>query len=83
MQVPSVPPPIFTNTLPQDVAAKAVPNAQAVAPLVPRAVDPAHKDERFNEVRRKEEKPKDSRGNKKDQKDEGNEEEDHSVNIRI
>jgi len=53
MDVTSVPPPIIVNnTLPQDIAAKAVPNAQAMVPLVQNAVDPAPKTEKFNAARR-------------------------------
>ena len=51
MQIPSIPPPIVTNTLPQDIVAKAVPNMQAAPPLVQRAVDPAPKSEKFNQTR--------------------------------
>jgi len=83
MQVPSIPPPIVTNTLPQDIAAKAVPTAQAVAPLVQRAIDPAHKDEMFNTVQQPKDKPKKGRGEKRNQREEDDKEGDHAVNISI
>jgi hypothetical protein len=83
MQVPSIPPPIVANTLPQDIAAKAVPHAQAVAPLVQNAVEPTQKSEKFNAVRRSKDKTKNNRGENRDQREEDNKEGDHSVNIRI
>jgi hypothetical protein len=83
MQVPSIPIPVIANALPQDIAAKAVPNTQAMAPLVQNAIDPTHKDEKFNEVRRKKDDSKDKRGDKRGQREEDDKEGDHSVNIRI
>jgi hypothetical protein len=83
MQIPSIPPPIVTNALPQDIAAKAVPNTQAMAPLVQNAVDPAPKSEKFNEIRRNKEKTKNDRGDKRGQREENDKEGDHSVNISI
>ncbi len=82
MQVPSVPPPIVTSALPQDVAAKAVPTAQAVAPLVSTAVDPSHKDEIFKQVERDKNKPKDKRKDKKDSSPD-DDRDNHAVNISI
>jgi hypothetical protein len=84
MQVPSIPPPIVANTVPQELASKAVPNTQAVAPLVQHAVDPTHKTERFNEVvRREKDKHKKERGKEPDQDKEDDKEGDHAVNISI
>lgn len=83
MQVPSIPIPIVPNALPQDIAAKAVPNTQAMAPLVQNAVDPTPKSEKFNEVRRKKDEPKDRREGRKDQREEDDKEGDHTVNISI
>ena len=81
MQIPSIPPPIVTNSLPQDVTAKAVPNIQAMAPLVQNAVAPTPKSEKFNQSRSNKDKAKSSdknnhKGNKED--DRGS-----SVNIRV
>ncbi len=49
MQIPSIPPPIVTNTLPQDVAAKAVPVIQAAAPLAHNPVLPGAKADKFSD----------------------------------
>ena len=51
MQIPSIPAPIVTNILPQDVVNKAVPNVQAAPPLLQNAVDPSRKSEKFNQTR--------------------------------
>ena len=51
MQILSVPPPIITNALHQDAAAKAVPHVQAAAPLIQNAVAPPPKSEKFNQTR--------------------------------
>jgi hypothetical protein len=51
MQIPSVPPPLITNPSPQDLAAKAIPQTQAVAPLVARAVNAPPKSEKSNQNR--------------------------------
>ena len=83
MQVPSIPLPIIANALPQDIAAKAVPHAQAVAPLVQNAVAPTPKSEKFNAVRPNKDKPRKDRGEKGDQREEDDKEGDHSFNIRI
>lgn len=83
MQVPSVPPPLITNTLPQDVATKAAPNAQAIAPIVQRAVDPTPKTEKFNDLTRNRDKSKRDRGQEREERGENDKESDHSVNIRI
>ncbi|MDR3423814.1 MAG: hypothetical protein P4M13_01875 [Alphaproteobacteria bacterium] len=56
MQIASTPPPIVTNALPQDVVAKAVPNIQAMVPLIANAVAPSPKSEKFNQVRGDKEK---------------------------
>jgi len=84
MQVPSIPPPIVANTVPQELAAKAVPTTQAVAPIVQNAVDPSHKTERFNEaVRREKDKQRKNRGNQPDEDKEDDKKDDHAVNISI
>jgi hypothetical protein len=85
MQIPSIPPPIIANALPQDVAAKAVPNTQAMAPLVQHAVEPTPKSEKFNEVRRNKDRSGKNRneGKRPDDDDEKDKKGDHSVNIRI
>ncbi len=79
MQVPSVPLPIVTNALPQEAVAKAVPNVQAMAPLLANAVAPAPKSEKSNQSRgnkdRKKEENPDGGGDK------GNR--GGSVNIRV
>jgi hypothetical protein len=51
MQIPSIPPPILTSNIQQDVVAKAVPNIQAAPPLLQRAIDPPPKSEKFNQTR--------------------------------
>jgi hypothetical protein len=81
MQIASVPPPIVTNNaLPQDVAAKAVPNMQATAPLIQNSVAPSPKSEKFG-------KDRDQKGRNRDRNDErgkeGDDKEEHSVNIRV
>ena len=58
MQVPSIPPPIITTTLAPDVVAKTVTHAQAAAPLIHRAVDPAPKSEKSNHSRSNEDRRK-------------------------
>ncbi|MFA4995269.1 MAG: hypothetical protein WC521_08220 [Bdellovibrionales bacterium] len=83
MQVPPIPPPLIAAPLPQEAATKAVPNSQAVAPLIQHAVDPTKKTERFNEVRHDKEKPKKDQGKKDEQDKEDDQEGDHAVNIRI
>ena len=49
MQIPSLPPPLLTNPLPQDVAGKVVHHAQATPPLIHRPVDPSPKSEKFSD----------------------------------
>jgi hypothetical protein len=83
MQVPSIPTPIVTNALPQDIAAKAVPHTQAVAPLVKNAIAPTPKSEKFNEIRGNRDKPKGNRGENKNRREEDDKEGNHSVNIRV
>jgi hypothetical protein len=84
MDVTSVPPPIIVNnTLPQDIAAKAVPNAQAMVPLVQNAVDPAPKTEKFNAARRDKNNSRNARDDKETPDEENDKSDDHSVNIRI
>ncbi len=58
MQVPPLQAPVVTTALPQEAAAKAMPQvqAQAVAPLTQRAVDPAPRSERGNQSRSNTEK---------------------------
>lgn len=46
MQIPSIPPPIITTPLAQDMAAKAIPNLQATQPLVQNAVKEPPKGEK-------------------------------------
>ncbi|MDD3371864.1 MAG: hypothetical protein PHE27_08595 [Alphaproteobacteria bacterium] len=82
MQVPTLPPPVVANTLPQDIASKAVPHTQAVAPLVQNAVEPTPKSEKFNSVRR-DKGQKNKRGDDQNMPEEDQKEDDHSVNIRI
>lgn len=83
MQVPTIPPPIITSTLPQEIAARAVPNVQAVTPLAQNAVDPTAKPQKFNDAGRDKQNPeRDDEENRKEgeDKDGGN---DHTLNIRI
>jgi hypothetical protein len=71
MQVPSVPLPIPTNALPQDVVTKVVTNVQAAAPITQNAVNPVPKTERAVKARddeersRREQKGKEKRGEEK------------------
>ena len=86
MQIASIPPPILTSVLPQDAANKAVPNVQAVAPLLPSAVNPAAKTEKFRQTRGNKDRSKDGGGYGDDRhqgetEEEGKEE--HSVNISV
>ncbi len=85
MQIPSIPPPIVANTLPQDVAIKAVPVMQAMAPLVQNPVIPSSKSEKFNDKgnsknqdRHAKDKSDDNEGNHGDCDERGN-----NLNIRI
>ncbi len=85
MQIPSVPPPIVANTLPQDVAVKAVPVMQAMAALVQNPVIPSSKSEKFsdkgnskNQDRHNQSKPSEEEGNHGDSDERGN-----NLNIRI
>jgi len=82
MQVPPVPPPVVASPLPQDIAAKAVPHAQAAAPLVQNSVQPTAKPEKFNAVNR-DKKQKNEKERKSDSADESDGQGEHSVNIRI
>jgi hypothetical protein len=81
MQIPSVPPPILTNALPQDVAAKAVPNVQAAAPLIQNAVAQAPKGEKSDQ--RKDHKNRDKDRNGDDKGKEAQDKKDGHVNIRV
>ena len=58
MQIASVPPPIVTAPLPQEVAMKSVVNVQAVTPLGQRSVAPAPKSEKSNKNRGNKDKEK-------------------------
>ena len=53
MQITPLPPPVIPNPLPQEVAAKtATPVlAQAMAPIIQRAIDPATKSDRGHQSR--------------------------------
>ncbi len=82
MQVPSIPPPVVANTLPQDIAAKAVPSPQAVTPLVQTAVAPTPKAEKFVDARR-DRNPKRNNGENQKRDDEDAKEDNHSVNMSI
>jgi hypothetical protein len=81
MQIPSLPPPLMGNTLPQDIVAKAVPNLQAAPPLLQRAINPAPKSEKNNQSRNN----KDRRnGGGREEKEPGAENKGgHSVNIKV
>jgi len=85
MQIPSIPPPIIPTALPQDVVNKAVPNPQAVQPLVQNSVDPAPKSEKSNQSHDKEERS--SHRDRKQSSDGRHSDEDkdkeHSVNISV
>ena len=81
MQIPSIPPPVITNALPQDVVAKAVPNAQAMAPLVQNAVAPPPKSEKFNQSRSNKDRNKDGDNLESDKDKQGKD--GSSVNIRV
>ncbi|MDE1900655.1 MAG: hypothetical protein KGI37_03290 [Alphaproteobacteria bacterium] len=89
MQIPSIPPPILTAPLPQDIAAKAVATPQAVAPLVQNAVDPAPKSEKSYQNRdHKDQTPdKHTAQDKNGEKDDGDandgEERGTTVNISV
>ena len=78
MQIPSVPPPIVTNTLPQDVVNKAVPNLQALAPLTPDPVTASPKSEKSNQSRSNGERRKNG-----DRGEGGKGKRGGSVNIRV
>jgi len=58
MQIPSVPPPLITNPLPQDIAAKTVTHVQAVAPLEQRAISPSERYEKSHQNRNNQDKNK-------------------------
>jgi len=81
VQIPSIPPPVITNALPQDVVAKAVPNAQAMAPLVQNAVAPPPKSEKFNQSRSNKDRNKDGDNLESDKDKQGKD--GSSVNIRV
>jgi hypothetical protein len=82
MQIPSIPPPIVTNTLAQDVVAKAVPNVQAAPPLMQRAIDPSPKSEKFNQTRSNKDRAKGGGRNNSEGGD-GEDKRGGSVNIRV
>jgi hypothetical protein len=88
VQVPSIPPPIVTNAQPQDVAAKAVPSIQALAPLVHNPVVETPKSENFNETRSNKDRNK-GRDGRKDPSDEDDakkgdgDSRGNSLNIRV
>ena len=80
MQVPTIPPPIIASALPQDVVTKAVPNVQAMAPLVQNAVDPTPKAEKSTSYKEKEK----GRNPRRDQSDDKERPKDgHAVNISV
>ncbi|MDR3451023.1 MAG: hypothetical protein P4M15_14995 [Alphaproteobacteria bacterium] len=84
MQIASVPPPLMTNALPQDMAAKAVPNLQAMAPLVQNAVDPSPKSEKNSHSRSNHDRGKGGgRGEGGDAKNGKTDKRGGSVNIRV
>ena len=83
MQIPSIPPPIVSNALPQDVVSKAVPNIQAMAPLVQNAVAPTPKAEKFNRTRDDNDRSKGRRGDHRDDAEEADKEGGHAVNIEV
>jgi hypothetical protein len=83
MQVPSIPPPLVAYSLPQEIASKAVPHAQAVAPLSQNAVAPTPKAEKFNTVRRNKNDSRNRNQNRDHQPEDKDESGDHSINIRI
>ena len=79
MQIPTIPPPIITNALPQDITAKVVPNVQAAA-LLADAVAPPPKGERSNQSRTNNERTEERR-KKGDRGEKGKR--GSSVNIRV
>ncbi|MDD4615935.1 MAG: hypothetical protein PHW76_02305 [Alphaproteobacteria bacterium] len=83
MQIPSIPPPVITNMLPQDIATKAVSSPQAVAPLIQTAITPTPKAEKFLDARR-DRSSKQSREEKgKLTDDEDEKKGGHSINMSI
>ena len=83
MQIPPIPPPITAHALPQDVTTKAVPNIQAMAPLVQNAVAPTPKAEKFYQTRDNKNKSRGGRDQGGDQSKEKEEGDEHAVNIRV
>lgn len=83
MQIPSMPPPIVTNALPQDVVAKAVPGMQATAPLIQTAVSPTPKSEKFNQTRRNKDRSSDESEEEGQRSKEEGDKGEHSVNISV
>jgi len=85
MQIPSIPMPTVTSAVPQDLAAKAVPNVQATQPLIQNAVGQSPKNEKSHHSRSNKERGRDGRGDG-DQKSDSGGDEDHrgsSINISV
>jgi hypothetical protein len=85
MQIASIPPPILTASLPQEVANKAVPNVQAVAPLLQSAVNPTAKTDKFRQTRNNQERSK-GRGYNRDHpasEEKKDDKDGHSVNFSV
>ncbi len=83
MQIPPIPPPVTANPLSHDVTTKAVPNIQAMAPLVQNAVAPTPKSEKFNQTRDNKDKSRGERGDEREQRKDKQEKDEHAVNIRV
>ncbi len=75
MQIASVPLPLATSLLPQDVAARAVVNVQAAAPISATAVEPPAKGDR---VRRKPQRNEKAKEESPESPPNG-----HTVNIKV
>ena len=83
MQVPSIPPPIVTNVLPQDVVTKVVSNVQAVAPLLQNAVAPTPKTEKSNQSRSNKERAKGGGHGEADEEKAGDSKRGSNINLRV
>ncbi|MGB9153411.1 MAG: hypothetical protein WCD70_10035 [Alphaproteobacteria bacterium] len=84
MQIPSIPPPIVTNALSQDVVARAVPNVQAAQPILQNAVAATLKSEKSTDSRSNNDKGRG--GKERDQREDDESPDDkrgQSVNISV
>jgi hypothetical protein len=84
MQIPSVPPPIVTsNSVTQDVVAKAVPVVQVAAPLSATAVTQAPKSEKSNQNRGSKDKERDPSRKENRDHESGDDKRGGSVNMSV